>query len=397
AQPTVRSQWRLSQPELLELHTQLDFLLAKKFIRPSTSPYTAPILFHLQKGWRTLDVYRLSHAQQLHHQVPLPDSASRRSHRPTSRGYVFSKIDLQGGYHQIRVAEADIPKTVFPTHYRSYEYTVMQFGLTNAPSTFQLTMNEVFRSLLDKCVFVFQDDILVYSTSREQHLKDLEAVFTLYDQHGLITNGSKCEFLKEELEFLGHVISTRGVRIDPKKSTLFATFYEWGARQQATFDQQKTFLITPPVLRIADLECPYELVTDASNVAVGAVLLQDFGEGLQPISNDSRKIQGTGRNHPIHDKEMLAIVNAFKTWRCYLSGADVTVRSDHKSLQFIRAQPTLNPRQFRWLEHLESNFHNRITYNKGANNIADALSRPSAHTSAVLIAQNSPLLTGLNA
>ncbi|GJP39495.1 hypothetical protein CLOM_g23859, partial [Closterium sp. NIES-68] len=308
AQPTVRSQWRLSQPELLELHTQLDFLLAKKFIRPSTSPYTAPILFTSKKDgglWMCTD-YRTLNNFTIKSRYPIPRADDLIDQL---RGAMF------------------FPRLI-------YKEVTTRF----------VSPKLIFRRL---CF---------------QHITEV----------------------------------TKALESTQRKSTLFATFYEWGARQQATFDQQKTFLITPPVLRIADLECPYELVTDASNVAVGAVLLQDFGEGLQPISNDSRKIQGTGRNHPIHDKEMLAIVNAFKTWRCYLSGADVTVRSDHKSLQFIRAQPTLNPRQFRWLEHLESNFHNRITYNKGANNIADALSRPSAHTSAVLIAQNSPLLTGLD-
>ncbi|GJP78483.1 hypothetical protein CLOP_g8777 [Closterium sp. NIES-67] len=120
-------------------------------------------------------------------------------------------------------SEANIPKTAYRTRYGSYEYTVLLFGLTNAPSTFQLTMNEVFCSLLEKCIIVYLNDTLVFNTSREQHLKDLEAVFTLSDQHRLITKGSKCEFLKEELEFMGHVISIKGVKIDPKKSTLFAT------------------------------------------------------------------------------------------------------------------------------------------------------------------------------
>ncbi|GJP60630.1 hypothetical protein CLOP_g17857 [Closterium sp. NIES-67] len=122
---------------------------------------------------------------------------------------------------------------------------------------------------------------------------------------------------------------------------------------------------------------PFELITDASDLAVGTVLLQDFGEGLQPIAYESRKLNPAERNYPVHDKELLAIVHAFKVWRCYLTGADVTVRTDHKSLQFIRAQLTLNPRQIRLLDYLESNFHYRVTYKRGASNIADALTRPS--------------------
>ncbi|GJP79302.1 hypothetical protein CLOP_g9549 [Closterium sp. NIES-67] len=298
-------------------------------------------------------------------------------------------------------------------------------------------MNEVFRPLLDKCVIVYLDDILIYSTTREAHLKDLEAVFSLLQQHRLITKGSKCEFLKQELEFLGHVISIDGVKIDPKKIATIqdwkppanlrelqsflgfvnyvrrfipnmagvtspltdllkkGKFYEWGGEQQAAFDQLKLFLTTPHVLRIADPHRPFKLITDASHLAVGAVLLQDFGEGLQPIAYKSRKLNPAERNYLVHDKELLAIVHAFKVWRCYLTGADVTVRTDHKSLQFIHAQPALNPRQIRWLDYLESNFHYRVTYKRGASNIADALTRPSVHTAAVLITQTNPLLTGL--
>ncbi|GJP35891.1 hypothetical protein CLOM_g20434 [Closterium sp. NIES-68] len=146
---------------------------------------------------------------------------------------------------------------------------------------------------------------------------------------------------------------------------------------------------------IADPERPFEVVTDASDIAIEAVLLQDFGDGLQPIAYESRKLQSAERNYPVHDKEMLAIVHAFKIWRCYLTGADVTVRTYHKSLQYLRTQPNLNPWQIRWLDYVESNFTYRITYKKGANNIADALSRPSAQTDAVPITQTDPLLSGL--
>ncbi|GJP47431.1 hypothetical protein CLOM_g6619 [Closterium sp. NIES-68] len=278
-------------------------------------------------------------------------------------------------------------------------------------------MNGVFRDLFDKCVIIYPDDILIYSKTREQHLQALEAIFQRLQQHRLITKGSKCEFLKQELEFLGHVISTEGIRIDPKKLRAIqewkppanqqqlqsflgfvnyvrrfiphmagltgpltdllqkGTFYEWGEKQQAAFEALKTLLMSPPVLCIADPERPFEVITDASDIAIGAVLMQDFGNGLQPIAYESRKMQSAERNYPVHDKEILAIVHAFKIWRCYVTGADVTVRTDHKSLQYLRAQPNLNPRQIRWLDYLESNFTYKITYKKGGNNIADALIR----------------------
>ncbi|GJP62824.1 hypothetical protein CLOP_g19847, partial [Closterium sp. NIES-67] len=158
----------------------------------------------------------------------------------------------------------------------------------------------------------------------------------------------------------------------------------WGEKQQAAFDQLNIVLTSPPVLRIADPDRPYEVITDASVIAIGAVLLQDFGEGLQPVAYESRKLHGAEKKYTVHGKEMLAIVHAFKTWRCYLTGADVTVRTDHKSLQYLRAQPNLNPQQIRWLDFLQSNVHYTITYKRGANDIADALTRPTAHTAAIL-------------
>ncbi|GJP72440.1 hypothetical protein CLOP_g3172 [Closterium sp. NIES-67] len=425
AQPTVQRQFWLSQLELEELQQQLDYLLTKGFIRPSTSPYAAPILFTPKKdgGLRMCIDYRILNRITIKSRYPIPRADDLLDQLRGAK--FFSKLD---GYHQIRVAAKDCHKTAFRTRYGSYKYLVMPFGLTNAPSTFQMTMNGVFRELLDKCVIIYIDDILIYSRSREQHLKDLDAVFTLLHKNRLITKGSKCDFLKQELEFLGHVVSTEGMKIDPRKIKTIQEWkpptnlkelksflgfvnyvrrfipnmaglsapltdrlkdhdcFWWGEKQQAAFDQLKIALTSPPILRISDPNRPYEVVTDASDIAIGAVLLQDFGDGLQPVAYESRKLQGAEKNYTVHDTEMLAIVHAFKTWRCYLTGADVTVWTDHKSLQYLRAQPNLNPRQIRWLDFLESNFHYAITYKLGANNIADALTRPTVHTAAILIA-----------
>ncbi|GJP47149.1 hypothetical protein CLOM_g6376 [Closterium sp. NIES-68] len=437
AQPTVRTQWRLTQPELTELRSQLDYLLEKGFIRPSTSQFAAPILFTPKKdgGLRMCIDYRALNRRTIQSRYPIPRADDLLDQLRGARFY--SKIDLRGGYHQIRVFANDCHKTTFRTRYGSYEYTVMPFGLTNAPSTFQLTMNWVFRDLLDKCVIVYLDDILIYSKTHEQHLTDLEQVSQRLQEHRLITKGSKCEFLKSELEFLGHVVGADGIKIDSKKITTIrdwkpptnlqelqsflgfvnyvrrfipnmagitgpltdvlrkGTLFEWGERQQTAFDELRNFLTSSPVLRIADPSRPFKVLTDASDFAIGAILLQDSGEGLQPIAYESRKLQASERNYPVHDKEMLAIVHAFKVWRCYLPGADVTVRTDHKSLQYLRAQPNLNPRQIRWLDFLESNFHDTITYKRGANNITDALTRPSAHLASIIVAKSNPLLTGL--
>ncbi|GJP62125.1 hypothetical protein CLOP_g19219 [Closterium sp. NIES-67] len=299
AQPTVRTQWRLTQPQLHKLRNQLDYLLAKGFIRPSTSPFAVPILFTPKKdgGLRMCTDYRA--LNQVTMKSCYPISLTDELIDNLRRARYFSKIDLRGGYHQIRVFADDCDKTMFRTRYMSYEYTVMHFGLTNAPSMFQLTMHEVFRDLLDKCVKIYLDDILIYSKTREQHLKDLEAVF-----HGGNSNR-------------------------PEKTP--------GYSGQAVFDALKTLSMPPLVLRIADPERPFEVITDASDIAIGAVLMQDFGNGLQPIPYESRKMQSAERNYPINDKEMLAIVHAFKIWMRYLTGAHVTVRTDHKSLQYLRA------------------------------------------------------------
>ncbi|CAI7867880.1 unnamed protein product [Closterium sp. NIES-53] len=240
-------------------------------------------------------------------------------------------------------------------------------------------MNEAFRLLLDKCVIVYLDDILVYSRDKQEHLADLEAVFRNLDEHMLLTKGSKCEFFQDTLEFLGHVISEAGVEIDPKKLDTvnawhpptnitelqsFLGFVNYvrqfvpdmaslttpltellrkgvdftlGEKEHAAFSALKNVLRSPPVLRIADPHRPFEVVTDASNIAIGAVLLQDFGNGLQPVAYESQKLHPPEKKYSIHDRQMLAIGLAFKVRHCYLTGTDVTVRTDHKSLQYPRA------------------------------------------------------------
>ncbi|GJP65712.1 hypothetical protein CLOP_g22576, partial [Closterium sp. NIES-67] len=376
AQPTVRTQWRLTQPELQELRNQLDYLWRKGSFGRARHRSQHPILFTPKKdgGLRMCTDYRALNRVTIKSRYPIPHTDELIDNLRGAR--YFSKIDLRGGYHQIRVFADDCHKTAFRTRYGSYEYTVMPFGLTNAPSTFQLTMNGVFRDLLDKCVIIYLDDILIYSKTREQHLKiwkRFSAVAAASTHH----QGLQVRVFKTRTGVPGARDLHGGIRIDPKKLGLFrsgnrhksaaaaiifgfrelrgvytqhggvnwtsnrptaeGTFYEWGEKQQAAFEALKNLLMSPPVLRIADPERPFEVITDASDIAIGAVLMQDFGNGLQPIAYESRKMQSAERNYPVHDKEMLAIVHAFKIWRCYLTGADVTVRTDHKSLQYLGA------------------------------------------------------------
>ncbi|GJP57109.1 hypothetical protein CLOM_g16150 [Closterium sp. NIES-68] len=243
----------------------------------------------------------------------------------------------------------------------------------------------LFAPRYSKCVVVYIDDIVIYSKTREEHLKDFEEVFMPLHKHRLLTKGSKCDFLKDRLEFAGHAISTKGVEVDPRKiETVQAwrlpkilhelqsfsgfvnnfrkfipnmggptsqltdllrkgTKYRCGEKEQVAFSALKTFMFLAPVLCIADPYCPFEVITHANDIAIGAELLQDFGEGLQSIAYELRKLHPPEQNYPIHDKEMLAIVQPFKVWWCYLKGVDVTVRTGHRNLQYIHVQLLLNP------------------------------------------------------
>ncbi|GJP44687.1 hypothetical protein CLOM_g4049 [Closterium sp. NIES-68] len=314
-------------------------------VRPSTSPVVTPTLFTPKKyrglqmcidyralNWVTIKSrYLISHADELIDQL----HGTR----------YFSKIDLRSGYHQIRVSTDDCHKTTFCTCYRSYEYTVILFGLTNAPSTFQLMVNGVFRDLLDKCVIIYMDDIPIHTTTLEEGVKIDPRKIRAIQEWKPPTN------LKEVQWFLG-----------------FVNYVHRFIPNMAGLTRELTDLL--------------HKATEYNDIAIGALLLQDFSDSLQPITYEWRKLQLAERNYPVHDREMLAIMHTYTIWRCYLTGADVTIQIDHKSLQYLRAQPNLNPRQIRWLDYLESNFAYRITYKKGANNIADALSKPSAQTTA---------------
>ncbi|CAI7796308.1 unnamed protein product [Closterium sp. NIES-53] len=344
---------------------------------------------HTEKRRGFSHVHRLPRTEQGYHQVPLSHPTSRRTDRPTAHSPGFLENRPSRRLPPDPRQPTRLPETAFRTRYGSFEYTVTPCGLTNVPATFQMTMNEAFCPLLDKCVIVYLDDVLIYSIDRAQHLQDIEAVFKIRSENRLLTKAFKCESLQDRLDFLGHVISADGVEIDPKKIATIQAWhastnltelqsflgfvnyvllfvsnmakltapltdllrkgveYTWGEKEQAAFSALKKKLCSLPVLRIAYPHRPFELITDASDIAVGAVLLQDFGNGLQPIAYESHKLHLPKRNYPIHDREMLAIVHAFKAWQCYLTGADVTVRTDHCALQYLRAQPNLNPRQTR--------------------------------------------------
>ncbi|GJU80941.1 putative reverse transcriptase domain-containing protein [Tanacetum coccineum] len=217
ASPVVRSPYRLAPSEMLELSNQLKELQEKGFIRPSHSPWGAPVLFVKKKdgSMRMCIDYRELNKLTIKNRYPLPRIDDLFDQ--LQGACCFSKIDLRSGYHQLRVREEDIPKTAFRTRYGHFEFTVMPFGLTNAPAIFMDLMNRVCKPYLDKFVIVFIDDILIYSKSEEEHEVHLKTILDLLQKEKLYAKFSKCEFWLQEVQFLGHVVNRDGIHVDPSK------------------------------------------------------------------------------------------------------------------------------------------------------------------------------------
>ncbi|MCI00567.1 RNA-directed DNA polymerase (Reverse transcriptase), partial [Trifolium medium] len=215
--PVSMAPYRMSTSELTELKKQLEELLEKKFVRPSVSPWGAPVLLVKKKdgSMRLCVDYRQLNKVTIKNKYPLPRIDDLMDQLVGSR--VFSKIDLRSGYHQIRVKDDDIQKTAFRTRYGHYEYSVMPFGVTNAPGVFMEYMNRIFHTYLDQFVVVFIDDILIYSKSEEEHAEHLRIVLQVLKEKKLYAKLSKCEFWLHKVSFLGHVISGDGIAVDPSK------------------------------------------------------------------------------------------------------------------------------------------------------------------------------------
>ena len=209
--------YRMAPAELKELKEQLQDLLDKGFVRPSTSPWGAPVLFVKKKdgSLRLCIDYKQLNKVTVRNKYPLPRIDDLFDQLQGAS--CFSKIDLRSGYHQLRIRHEDVPKTAFRTRDGHYEFLVMSFGLTNAPAAFMDLMNRVFKPFLDRFVIVFIDDILVYSRSKEEHVEHLRIILQTLREHQLYAKFSKCEFWLDSVAFLGHVVSREGIQVDPKK------------------------------------------------------------------------------------------------------------------------------------------------------------------------------------
>ncbi|MGQ2964065.1 MAG: reverse transcriptase domain-containing protein, partial [Agrobacterium sp.] len=416
AKPPARPSYRMSQPEQEEVKKQVTDMLSKGLIEPSSSPFAAPVLFVKKKSGelRMCVDYRQLNKLTIRDQYPLPriDDLFDKLSGMT----VFSSLDLQAGYHQIRIPDEDIPKTAFRTPMGHYQYKVLCFGLTNAPATFQRAMNQAFATVIDRCALVYLDDILIMSKSIQEHLSHLREIFSLLRQHKYFAKLSKCEFMKESLPFLGHIISKDGVAVDPSKVaaikdwpvptnlTALQSFLgmanyvrkfvhnfsaiaapltnltgpegksfnweEWPKPQLDAFNAVKQAVMRVPMLRLPDTTKPFQVYCDASLLGVGAVLMQDG----YPLAYYSRKLTKAEKNYTTGEQETLAIIAACTQWRCYLEGVQFTLYTDHRPLEALPTQSTLSRRQSRWLEFL-SRFDYTIKYLPGNTNPADPLSR----------------------
>ncbi|GBG70260.1 hypothetical protein CBR_g6389 [Chara braunii] len=317
--------YRLSIPKAAELKRQLEELMGVGFIKPSNSPWGAPVLF-ARKADGTLRLcidYRNLNPYTVKNSYPMPCSDELFDRLAGNR--FFTKIDLRSGYHQIRVAAVGQLKTAFRSRFGHYEFTVMSFGLTNAPATFQRAMNDIFRDILEQYVLVYLDDILVYSRTLEEHLRYLCDFLDRLCRHGFYAKLSKCRFAQHNVDFSGHYVSDQGLHMDDAKITAIAEWpaptsakqlrsflgltsyysnfirgytrysyvltstvlwknppWAWTPLHKDAFLAPKKAVICAPVLHLPDFDRPFILITDASDFAVGAVLSQVF-----PSSPDS--------------------------------------------------------------------------------------------------------------
>ncbi|KAK8623622.1 hypothetical protein V6N13_064989 [Hibiscus sabdariffa] len=385
--PVSMAPYRMAPKELKELKVQLQELLDRGFIRPSTSPWGAPVLFVKKKdgSLRLCIDYRKLNKLTVKNKYPLPriDDLFDQFQGAT----VFSKIDLRSGYYQLKVKDSDVAKTAIRTRYGHYEFLVMPFGLTNAPAAFMDMMNRVFRPYLDQFV-------------------------TLRD-HRLYAKLSKCEFWLKKITFLGHVVSAEGIQVDPGKIEAIVSWkqpknvseiwsflglagyyrrfvegfsiiaapltkllkkdvpFVWTEAQRDSFEKLKEALTQAPVLVQPESGKDFAVYSDASHSGLGCVLMQ---EG-RVIAYASRQLRPHELNYPTHDLELADVVFALKIWRHYLYGERCYIYTDHKSLKYLLTQKELNLRQRRWLELLKD-YDCQIEYHPGkANVVADALSR----------------------
>ena len=435
--PYARNARPFTREEDEEVQRYLKEFMENGWIRPSLSPWAAPVLFVPKKpdpvtgkrSWRMCISYVALNSKTLNRiAYRLPRISELLSRISTAK--YFSKMDLLSGFYQVRVRGNDIEKTAFTTPHGNFEFKVMPMGLCGAPSTFQYLMDNTFRnpvvlgngSTVDfsKFIAVYLDDICIFSHTEEEHLFHLRAVLQRLREHKLYVKPSKCEWLQTTIEFLGHMVNGTGQFINPERATalqnwpvpdnvpairsLLGTFgfwrdyvasyahivtpltnllkkdvlWKWRDNVEgAALRHLKAAITAAPVLARPDPDSPFFVVTDASDYAVGASLELNTDTGRRPVAFFSHRLSDQERKYPVHERELFAIVLALRVWRHHLYGSNFTVAcsTDHRPLQHFMKQSNLSPRQVRWQQYL-SEYNLEVHYVPGSTNtFADGLSR----------------------
>ncbi|UYV63130.1 hypothetical protein LAZ67_2003234, partial [Cordylochernes scorpioides] len=426
-QPIHSKARRLDSQRLTLAKAEFQYMLNNGIIRPSNSPWASPLHLVSKKdeSLRPCGDYRRLNAVTLPDRYPIPRLDD--FHHILKGTRVYSKIDLCKAFYQIPIAEEDKPKTSIITPFGLFEFNVMSFGLRNATATFQRFMHEVLRNL--DFAFVYLDDILVASKTEEEHYSYLETLFSRLNSYGLRINLSKSKFLVQEIDFLGYLITSHGVKPLPTKVkaileykkpktvhelriflgmlNFYRTFLnnaaetqailheylrgakkkdrseiKWTEEAEVQFEKCKQALANTALLAFPDTELPISLCTDASDRAVGSVLQQLDNNNWKPIAFFSKKLNPAQCNYSTYDKELLAIYLSIKFFKHLLEAREFTILNDHKPLiyAFKQKNEKASPRQLRHLQYI-SQFTTDIKYIKGTDNIvADALSRVDAIT-----------------
>ena len=405
-----------------EVDKQIDEMLKQNIIRHSHSPWCSPIWVVPKKQdasgkqkWRIVVDYRKLNEKTIPDRYPIPKIEEILDR--IGRSQYFSTIDLKSGFHQIEIHPADVEKTAFSTDSGHYEYLRMPFGLNNAPATFQRLMNSVLHGLIGKTCLVYMDDVVVFSTSLQEHIEKLKQVFERFRACQLKIQLDKSEFLKKEAEFLGHIITPEGIKPNPKKLEAIRKYpipkttkeiksflgligyYRKFIKDFAkitkpitkclkknqiidpnndeyveAFEMCKRILMNSPLLQSPDFTKPFIVTTDASNFALGAILSQGVPGSDKPVAYASRTLNDTETRYSTIEKELLGIVWAVGYFRPYIYGTKFTIMTDHKPLKWLFSLKEPNSKLMRWRMKLEE-YDYTIEYKKGSNNNADALSR----------------------
>jgi len=417
--------YSLSPDEQKQLETFIDENLRSGRIRPSKSPMASPFFFIKKKSGelRPVQDYRRLNELTIKNSYPLPLISDLIDKLKGAR--IFTKLDIRWGYNNVRIKEGDEWKAAFTTNKGLFEPLVMFFGLTNSPATFQTMMNHLFRDQIAKgCVVVYMDDILIFSSTMEEHRRVVQEVLQIICDNRLYLKLEKCEFERPEIDYLGLKIAFDKIMMDPVKvqgvaewptpqnttevrSFLgFTNFYRrfirdfsnvakplntllqknaawtWASEQAGAFEHLKKAICSTPILVFPDPTRSYLVEADSSGYATGAVLSQMRDDGRwHPVAFISKGLSPAERNYDIYDKEMLAVIRALEQWRHYLEGAEhpVQVLTDHKNLEYFMVAQKLNRRQARWSMFL-SRFDLDLSYRPGKSSAKpDLLSRRVDH------------------